>query len=272
MNQQLWDTLFPYHIRIDPQLSVVGVGRSFCKLYTTETLVFGHSLRIKRPRLAAQTYDALRGICGQLALVEILRHNIYLRGQWVQEGSDLVFCGSPWLTDAAQMETLGLDIHDFALHDPIIDLLQLTRHHAMTIEDLRQQTAALTQAKQAAETALRAKRDFLSVMTHEIRTPLHAVIGMANQLLEEAPLPRQLESLHTLRFSGESLLSLVNDILDFSKLEAGKIELDHRPVNLRELLRNIYRLFWAWPGSRASTCAWSPTRLCPPGWSATRCA
>jgi signal transduction histidine kinase/DNA-binding response OmpR family regulator len=107
------------------------------------------------------------------------------------------------------------------------------------VTELRNQGAALRLAKQKAEDASSKKGRFLSTMTHEIRTPLHAVTGIAQLLMRENPKPEQLEYLEMLRFSAENLMILINDILDFNKIEAGKIELEETTFNLLELAQGI---------------------------------
>lgn len=95
------------------------------------------------------------------------------------------------------------------------------------------------EAKKEAEKAARAKEDFLATMSHEIRTPLNGVLGIANLLLQQDPKEAQLENLRSLKFSAENLRVLINDILDFSKIQAGKVELEERPLLLKEFLSSI---------------------------------
>ncbi|RAJ94374.1 signal transduction histidine kinase [Larkinella arboricola] len=84
--------------------------------------------------------------------------------------------------------------------------------------------------------SLQAKSNFLSTMSHELRTPLNSVIGMTNLLLADRPRETQKENLNILRFSAESLLSLINNILDFNKIDLKKVELETIPFHLPRLL------------------------------------
>lgn len=101
----------------------------------------------------------------------------------------------------------------------------------------------LKMAKEAAETANKAKSEFLANMSHEIRTPLTSVIGFSELLLNSSNDSKQKKFLNTILTSSNSLLALINDILDLSKIEAGKFELQIRPVNLRKLLFEVSQIF-----------------------------
>lgn len=95
------------------------------------------------------------------------------------------------------------------------------------------------EAKEKAQAAEKAKTEFVSTMSHEMRTPLNAVIGLANLLLETNPRPDQLEHLHTLNFSAENLLSLIDSVLDFSRIESGAIEIESYPLQLTNLFKSL---------------------------------
>jgi two-component system sensor histidine kinase RpfC len=97
----------------------------------------------------------------------------------------------------------------------------------------------LHEARQAAERANQAKSDFLSTMTHELRTPLSSLIGMS-RLLEGTKLePEQQEYLHSIVTSGQLLRALIGDVLDLSKIEANKLQLEAVPFDLRQAVLEV---------------------------------
>jgi len=106
----------------------------------------------------------------------------------------------------------------------------------------------LARARLEAESASQAKSTFLAVMSHELRSPLNAIIGfaevIAGRLLGPSD-PRYFEYAEDIRVSGTHLLGLIGDILDLSKIGAGKMHLDERPVDLTAVATRTARLFAA---------------------------
>ena len=119
---------------------------------------------------------------------------------------------------------------------------QSKRAMLRTHADLRRMVEELRAAKQSAEAATQAKSRFLAVMTHELRTPLHGMIGSA-ELLMAMPLDApQLELVDLLRRSGSALLAIVNDILDYSRVEAGMLQVESVPFRLGPCLQAVLDL------------------------------
>ncbi len=104
---------------------------------------------------------------------------------------------------------------------------------------LKDKNIELTLAKEKAEKASLAKAQFLSTITHELRTPLYAVTGLTHLLMEDNPNPNQKEHLNSLKFSGDYLLSLINNILDLNKLEANKVEIEKTTFDLKKRINDV---------------------------------
>lgn len=104
---------------------------------------------------------------------------------------------------------------------------------------LQDKNVEMQLAKEKAEKASLAKAQFLSTITHELRTPLYAVTGLTHLLLEEDPKEQQKEHLNSLKFSGEYLLSLINNILDLNKLEANKVEIEKTTFSLKKRINDV---------------------------------
>jgi PAS domain S-box-containing protein len=120
-------------------------------------------------------------------------------------------------------------------------LLDITERKAAERE-ARRGLEVLRQAKDAAEAGTHAKSEFLAVMSHEMRTPLNAVLG-ATGLLLDSPLSReQREQAGMVRTAGQALLDLIDDLLDFSRIEAGRLDLERVAFDPRRLLEGTVAL------------------------------
>lgn len=135
---------------------------------------------------------------------------VVVNGQWYS----WTFCSIP---DSGHIRGYGIDI------TAIKNAETAGREFARTLE---QKNEELNQAVRRAEEANRAKSSFLATVSHEVRTPMNGVIGMAGLLLDTDLSEEQREYAEAVRHSGENLLQIINDILDFSKTEAGKLRLE----------------------------------------------
>jgi len=104
---------------------------------------------------------------------------------------------------------------------------------------LHKKNSELIVAMEKAELASRTKANFLSTVTHELRTPLYAVTGLTNMLLDEDPKAEQVQHLKSLKFSGDYLLTFINDILQINKIEANKVDIEPEVFNLKKKIANV---------------------------------
>ena len=133
-------------------------------------------------------------------------------------------------------------------------LEQYNIHLTQVNDELRQAQDAAAEALQSAERASKAKTDFLSNMSHDIRTPMNAIIGITTLMKNELHQPEKLaEHLDKLETSGQLLLGIINNILDMSRIESGKTTLNVEKMNLPQQVSQLDSIIRQQAGQRRQT-------------------
>ncbi|KAJ7977611.1 Ethylene receptor [Quillaja saponaria] len=139
--------------------------------------------------------------------------------------------------------------HELELVNVVADQVAVALSHAAIVEEsmrahdqLREQNVALDLARRESEMAIHARNDFLSVMNHEMGTPMCAIVALSSLLLETELTPEQRVIIETVLKSSDLLTTLVNDVLDLSRLEDGSLELDMDKFNLHGVFGEVINL------------------------------
>lgn len=190
--------------------------------YTSQEVI-GQNIRIFMPRDVAEKHD------------DYLRnYSSNGHAKIIGTGREVRACRRDGSEFEADLSVAELIIEDEKLFTGVIR--DITERKRMELE--------LIQAKEQAEAANRAKSTFLANMSHEIRTPLNAILGYAQIMRHDSTLSeKNQDNLTIIGQSGNHLLTLISEILEMSKIESGKIKVQKTSFNIKEMLREVIRMF-----------------------------
>jgi hypothetical protein len=132
-----FNKLFLFYILIDSDLKIKGFGKSLAKALPLIKLHdnFALSFTVKRPYIGTSTFENLVSVCNQLVVIATTSETIDLRGQFQEHNGSILFVGSPWFVSMNQVTEKELTLHDFAFHDPLLDLLHVLKTQEITSQE-----------------------------------------------------------------------------------------------------------------------------------------
>ena len=220
-------------------------------------LVMASMLGLARSKLMGRKFS---GFVFQTAQDSLYLHHRAVQDMGVKQVCHLELRRTDGTTFSARMETITLrdeESGDNHMLSVIIDITEIKRAQAQVqqlnvnlerrvtdrTQALRESEMREKQARQTAETANLAKTEFLSTMSHEMRTPLNGVLGLTELLLLDQLTPQQRQYVSLISVNGQTLLTLIEDLLDIGKIEASQLDTVQTPFSLDDLLAELSGLY-----------------------------
>ncbi|MEC4814882.1 MAG: ATP-binding protein, partial [Scytonema sp. PMC 1069.18] len=252
LSPQLLAKIFPFHIAFNRKTEIIQVGNVLKQKYPRISIgsQLATHFQMTRPQMSLE-FDAIYKRLNSIFLLQYLHNPMQLKGQivYIEESESMLFLGSPWVTDLTQLQQLGLQLKDFAIHDPLVDYLVLLQTQNMALADTKQfaeklsvQRAEIHRALEKEKELSKLKSRIITTISHEFRTPLTKILGSA-EILEHYShnLSREKKCIYFERIkdSVQHLTEMLNEVLLLGKAEAGTLELNPVLVDLLKLCQNL---------------------------------
>ena len=166
--------------------------------------------------------------------------------EYIENIKQTLIAGNIWHGELKNITKEGKVYWDQTTITPIKNDRDIISHYVAVqfeISELKKIQEELVGAKEIADSATKAKSEFIANMSHEIRTPMNAVLGYSELLHAMITEPVKKNYIESILLSGKNLLALINDILDLSKIEADKLELHYAFVNAQSFFKEFHRIF-----------------------------
>jgi PAS domain S-box-containing protein len=217
-SEDSFNRLFPFYILIDSDLKIKGCGKSLGKIcpQIENSFSFVDCFEISRPHVENPTFQELVFNSNQLSVIKCKKSEISLRGQFELVDNSLLFVGSPWFQSMNEVVEKKLTLHDFALHDPLLDLLHVLNNQENTSKELKELLTTINNQKNKLKQANKEIHD-IALFPTQNPDPLIRIDTNGN-LLKRNPAAEKLSSFvyDGLRYETE----------DFFKFIIAKIDLD----------------------------------------------
>lgn len=217
-SEDSFNRLFPFYILIDSDLKIKSFGKSLAKICPgiKNSFSFTETFEISRPRLENPTFHEILFNSNQLTVIKCKNSEMSLRGQFELIDDSLLFVGSPWFQSMNEVVEKKLTLHDFALHDPLLDLLHVLNNQENTSKELKELLTTINNQKNKLKQANKEIHD-IALFPTQNPDPLIRIDTNGN-LLKRNPAAEKLSSFvyDGIRYETE----------DFFKFIIAKIDLD----------------------------------------------
>lgn len=247
---ELLNLLFPFHFIIDEKLGYVQTGPSLKKVCGSLS-VFEEDFSLVRPGLGIEySFDSISSYSEQVFILKLKKSasGMLLKGQCVLlvEENQLLFVGSPWITNEVVFDQTGLKIRDFALHDSLVDLLQHVKVQQMAVEDVNEMNQVLIQKNEEQISLNHELRKinneldkFVYSVSHDLRSPLLSIKGILQLIPVKDHISKvTVKYLQMVEKSVNRLDQTIQEILDYSR--NARLELKLSDFSLVHLIEGIF--------------------------------